>query len=120
MAGKRIAGIRLAHGRYESVRGVRYDTPKEAWGLRTARAAVPAAPAAPSPEQAARAFLNADSDLFELDPDLAGRLDPPCLRRLDSAHTCADFHFRGDDHKNGPTGSSSLRAARAIFDADRN
>lgn len=81
---------------------------------------------------------------------LASRLDPPCLRRVDSKMTYADFDPRGDEHDNGQLWSATLwevrkllgreiadrvileshfqldgfttfaRGARAILDADRN
>ncbi|MGH8673498.1 MAG: M36 family metallopeptidase, partial [Burkholderiales bacterium] len=81
---------------------------------------------------------------------LSSRLDPPCLRRVDSKMTYADFDPRGDEHDNGQLWSATLwevrkllgreksdrvileshfqldgfttfaRGARAILDADRN
>jgi hypothetical protein len=81
---------------------------------------------------------------------LAGRLDPPCLRRVDGKMTYSDFDPRGDEHDNGQLWSAALwevrqllgrekgdrvileshfqldgfttfaRGARAILDADRN
>ena len=51
MADKRIARMRLKRGRYKSVVGEFYGTPKEVWGFRTARAA---APSTQLPERAAR------------------------------------------------------------------
>jgi hypothetical protein len=81
---------------------------------------------------------------------LASRLDPPCLRRVDSNMTFADFDPKGDEHDNGQIWSATLwevrkvlgrekgdrvileshfqldgfttfaRGARAILDADRN
>ena len=64
MAEKLIAGIRLARGRYKSVRGEYYGTPKEVWGFRTTRAAVPAERAALAPEKADRIILESH---FQLD-----------------------------------------------------
>lgn len=86
MAEKRIAGIRLARGRYKSVRGEYYGTPKEIWGFRTARTAVSAERAAQSPEQAARAFLSANSEIFELEPGLAGLRKHRVIRSLGANH----------------------------------
>ncbi len=81
---------------------------------------------------------------------LAGGDEPPCLRRVDSAHTYNSFQPRGDEHVNGQIWSATLwevrtllgrekadrlileshfqldgftdfaRGARAILDADRN
>jgi Zn-dependent metalloprotease len=81
---------------------------------------------------------------------LGNGTDPPCLRRVDSAHTYEAFRPRGDEHVNGQIWSATLwevrtllgrekadrlileshfqldgftdfaRGARAILDADRN
>jgi len=77
MAEKRIAGVRLARGRYKSVRGEYYGTPKEVWGFRAARAAPT------SPEQAARTFLATNTELFELEPasPRTARCPRVCSRR---------------------------------------
>ena len=82
MAEKRIAGVRLTRGRYKSVHGEHYGTPKEVWGFRTAQAAV----APRSPERAARAFLSANTDLFGLEAGLTGLRKRRVIRSLGANH----------------------------------
>ena len=46
---------------------------------------------------------------------LADRLDPPCLRRLDSGLTYADFDPQGDEHDNGQAWSATLWEVRTLL-----
>ena len=79
MAAKRNAGMRLKRGRYKSVPGEHYGTPKEVWGFRTAAARG-------SPQGAARAFLAANADPFQLEKNLAGLRVQRVIRSLGGAH----------------------------------
>ena len=79
MAEKRTAGIRLKRGRYKSVSGEHYGTPKEVWGFRTAAARG-------SPQGAARAFLTANAEPFALEKKLAGLQVQRVIRSLGGSH----------------------------------
>src|SRR5258706_10040739 len=79
MAEKRTARIRLKRGRYKSVSGEHYGTPKEVWGFRT-----PAARG--SPQGAARAFLTANAEPFALEKKLAGLQVQRVIRSLGGSH----------------------------------
>jgi len=73
------AGLRLKRGHYKSVPGKYYGTPKEVWGFRTASARG-------SPRSIARAFVAANSDLFKLEPHLAGLGVRRVIPSLGAAH----------------------------------
>ena len=79
MAQKRVTRGRLKRGQYKSVPGEHYGTPKEVWGFRT-----PATRG--SPQSAARAFLAANADLFQLEKDLAGLRVQRVFRGLGGNH----------------------------------
>ena len=76
---KRISGQLLKRGRFKSVRGEYYDTPKEVWGFQTAAQRS-------APTTAARSFLLANTDLFELEPDLKGLRIQRVIRSLGATH----------------------------------
>jgi len=79
MAEKRIAGVRLKRGRYKSVPGEHYGTPKEVWGFRTTTAHG-------SPQGAARAFLAANAEPFGLEKNLTGLRVQRVIRSLGGSH----------------------------------
>jgi len=79
MADKGIAGEYLKRGRYKSIRGEHYGTPKEVWNFRTAARSG-------SPASVARRFLLANADLFELEAGLAGLQVQRVIRSLGAAH----------------------------------
>ncbi len=81
------AGMRLKKGAYKSVPGEYYGTPKEAWGFIT-----PGNRGAPT--AVARAFLDANRELFDLPAKLAG-LD---VRRV--IHSLGAYHvILGQKHQ---------------------
>jgi hypothetical protein len=79
VASRRIAAHRLKRGRYKSVRGEHYGTPKEVWGFRGARSAG-------TPEQVAHAFLAANTAVFKLEENLAGLRRRRVIRSLGASH----------------------------------
>ena len=83
-------GLRLKGGRYRSVRGEHYGTPKEVWSFRTPRSAA-------SPERAARDFLAANAGLFGLEPGLRGLRRRRVIRSLGGAHVI--FEQVHDGHR---------------------
>ena len=46
---------------------------------------------------------------------LASGDDPPCLRRVDGAHTYKSFRQQGDEHVNGQIWSATLWEVRALL-----
>ena len=58
MSDKNSAGLRLKRGRYKTIPGKYYRTPKEIWNFRTAALGG-------SPESIARAFVVANAALLE-------------------------------------------------------
>ena len=75
----RAASWKLERGRYQAVAGEHYGTPKEVWGFRT-----PATRG--SPRSVARAFLAANTELFELEKGLAGLEVRRVIRSLGADH----------------------------------
>jgi len=71
--------IKLKRGKFKSVAGEFYGTPKEVYGFRTK-------PTATSAERVAKAFLLANTDLFEFEPDLAGLQIRRIIRSLGATH----------------------------------
>jgi len=65
MALTQVAGKKLKRGQYKKVPGEFYGTPKEVWGFQTKTDSR-------SPQEIARSFLKVNTDLFGLEPDLAG------------------------------------------------
>jgi Zn-dependent metalloprotease len=70
---------RLKSGKFKSVPGEFYGTPKEVYGFRTK--STPA-----SAEKVAQSFLLANSELFELEPNLAGLQIRRIIRSIGSTH----------------------------------
>jgi Zn-dependent metalloprotease len=112
MAQRRIAGARLKRGLYKSVRGEFYGTPKEVWGFRTARAAG-------LPEQAARNFLSANSELFELEENLAGLRRRRVIRSLGANHVIFSQVHAGYRVHRGYVTVHMDRAGRAFLAKNR-
>lgn len=79
MASHRVVDRKLKQGRYQSIRGEHYGTPKEVWGFRTR-----AAPG--SPKTVARGFLAANTELFELEKGLVGLEVRRVIRGLGADH----------------------------------
>jgi Zn-dependent metalloprotease len=65
MARRRLTGKKLKHGKFSFMPGEFYGTPKEVWGFRTSKTKA-------SAESVAKAFLEANAALFELEPNLVG------------------------------------------------
>jgi hypothetical protein len=74
-----LAGARLKRGKFKSVKGEFYGTPKEVWGFRTAARRKP-------PRSVARDFLRANSSLFELEDGLKGLEIQRVISSLGATH----------------------------------
>lgn len=74
-----MADKTLTRGRYKSVRGAHYRTPKEVWGFRTRATGG-------SPATVAKQFLAANTRLFALEPRLAGLEVQRVILSLGAAH----------------------------------
>lgn len=93
MASKKLDGGKLKRGSYKAVHGEFYGTPKEVWGFRSAAASA-------NPAAVARAFLEANSALFDFEPGLSGLVVRRVIRSLGASHVILNqVHDRHRVHR---------------------
>ena len=79
MSDKNSTGLRLKRGRYKTIPGKYYRTPKEIWNFRTAALGG-------SPESSARAFVVANAALFGLEEGVSELAVRRVIRSLGATH----------------------------------
>jgi hypothetical protein len=79
MSDKNRSGLRLKRGRYKTIAGQYYRTPKEIWNFRTAAREG-------APESTAREFIVANAALFKLEEGVSELAVQRVIRNLGATH----------------------------------
>ncbi len=102
----------LKRGAYKQVHGENYGTPKEVWGFRTKAASG-------APRAIAREFLNANTDLFEIEQGLAGLEIQRVIQSLGATHVILRQAHKGRSIHRGYISVHMDRAGRVFLVKNR-
>ncbi len=93
MSDKNSSGLRLKRGRYKTIAGKYYRTPKETWNFRTAARGG-------SPESIARDCVVANATLYKLEEDVSELAVQRVIRSLGAVHVIfKQIHDRNRVHR---------------------